>query len=189
MDTLSKLAQEVEACEKCPLHLNAKNSVFGEGQANASIMFIGEAPGAHEDIQGKPFIGKAGQLLTELLNTVGIKREEVFITNVLKHRPPNNRDPTTPEVLACRPFLEQQISIINPEIIVPLGNHALEFVTGEKGISNLRGKIITKEIAGKTRKIIPTFHPAALMYNRTLRPTSEKDFELIKKESNQTTLF
>jgi len=188
MDTLSKLAQEVEACKKCPLHTQAQNAVFGDGPSDAKIMLIGEAPGKNEDLAGLPFVGKAGELLTELLSSVGLNRREVYIANVVKHRPPGNRDPTRNEVEACKPFLEKQIEIINPEIIVLLGNHALEFVTGSKGISTIHGKILKKELSGKTRKIIPTFHPAALIYNRALRPDAEKDWEKIKKESGQTTL-
>jgi DNA polymerase len=188
METLSKLTEEVKTCQKCPLHSQATKAVFGDGPSNAKIMLIGEAPGKNEDLAGLPFVGRAGELLTELLTAAGINRREVYITNVIKHRPPNNRDPTPNEVSACKPYLDQQINLINPEIIVPLGNHALEFVTGSKGITSMHGKLLNKNIAGKSRKIIPTFHPAALIYNRALRPDAEKDWELIKKEANQTNL-
>ena len=188
METLDTITAEIACCKRCPLWEHAKNPVPGDGNPNADILFIGEAPGANEDEQGKPFIGRAGKLLTELLLSVGIKREEVFIANVLKHRPPNNRDPAPEEVAACRPFLERQIAAINPKVIVTLGNHALEFVTGKQGITGMRGKMFTKEIAGKIRKIIPTFHPAALIYNNALRPTAEEDFRTIKKECEQKSL-
>lgn len=186
---LSGIAEEIKSCRRCPLWERAQKAVPGEGNPHARIFFIGEAPGAREDAEGRPFIGRAGQLLTELLTAIGVKRDDVFITNVVKHRPPGNRDPAPEEVAACRPFLERQIETIDPEIIVTLGNHALEFVTGAQGISGMRGKIMQKEIAGKTRKIIPTFHPAALIYNNQLRPVAEKDFQLIKREAGQKSIF
>jgi uracil-DNA glycosylase len=188
MDPLQSIAQEITACKQCPLHKNTTNAVPGHGNPHAKILFIGEAPGAKEDTEGIPFIGTSGKLLTELLTTIGIQREDIFITNVVKHRPPNNRDPTQEEVAACKPFLKRQIEAINPDVIVTLGNHALEFVTGKQGISSMHGKIFPKEIAGKTRKIVPTFHPAALIYNRKLRPLAEQDFQTIKEELGQKNL-
>lgn len=188
MDSLTKISEEIANCKLCPLYKHAKNPVPGEGSPKAEILFIGEAPGATEDEQGKPFVGRAGQLLTELLSSIDIKREEVFITNVVKHRPPNNRAPAQEEVAACRNYLERQITIISPKIIVALGNHALEWLTGKTGISSSRGKIIEKEIAGKTRKILPTFHPAALIYNSSLTETAKEDFKKIKKLAEQKDL-
>ena len=188
MDTLAKIAEEIKEGKKDQRWKYAKNGVPGEGSATARIMLIGEAPGATEDLQGRPFVGRAGQLLNELLGSVGLKREDVYITNVIKYRPPGNRDPTPEEVDACKPYLDREIKLVNPEIIVPLGNHALEFVTGKTGISSMHGKIMKKEVVGKIRKIIPTFHPAALIYNQKLRPSAENDFKVIKKELGQKSL-
>lgn len=188
MDTLAQIAQQITCCKLCPLHQNTKNAVPGTGNPKARLMFLGEAPGANEDEQGKPFVGRAGQILTELLTKIEIKREDVFITNVVKHRPPNNREPQPEEVAACRSFLEHQIAVIDPELIVVLGNHALEWFAGKQGISTMRGKIFHKELGGKMRKIFPTFHPAALIYNQALRPTAEKDFQFIKQELAQKPL-
>lgn len=188
MVTLLDIAAQIKACHKCPLFEHAKNAVPGEGSPNAQILILGEAPGANEDIQGMPFVGRAGQILNELLASAGIKREDVFITNVVKHRPPGNRDPAPEEVAACRPFLEEQIMCIDPEIIVALGNHALEFITGSAGISGMRGKLLHKDITGKSRKVIPTFHPAALIYNNSLRKAAEEDFKMIKDEGSQKSI-
>src|SRR3989344_6527617 len=188
MPTLTDIAEQTRTCTKCPLHKYATNAVPGSGNPKARILFIGEAPGKNEDLQGIPFVGAAGKILNELLASIDLKREDIFITNVVKHRPPENREPTPEEAAACRPYLEQQIAIINPEVIVTLGNHALEFINGSKGITSLRGKIITREIAGKIRKIFPTFHPAALIYNRALRPLAEQDFKRIKEELTQKSL-
>lgn len=185
MDSLDIIAQEIFSCTQCPLHQNTKNAVPGTGNPKARVVVVGEAPGANEDEQGKPFVGRAGQILTELLNTIEIKREDVFITNVVKHRPPNNREPQPKEVAACHAFLERQIAVIDPELIVVLGNHALEWFAGKQGISTMRGRIFHKELGGKTRKIFPTFHPAALIYNQALKPTAEKDFQRIKQELAQ----
>ena len=189
METLAAVAEEVSSCKKCPLWQGTKHAVPGEGNPQARLLFIGEAPGAREDELGRPFVGKAGQLLNELLAAAGLKREDVFITNVVKHRPPGNRAPLTEEAAACRGYLERQIAVIDPELIVTLGNHALEWVSGRQGISSMRGKAFTKEIAGKPRKVFPTFHPAALIYNRELRPLAEKDFENIKREMGQKGLL
>ncbi len=189
MEALAAIAQEIAACRQCPLWKGTANAVPGHGNPDAKILFIGEAPGAREDAEGKPFVGTSGKVLTGMLASINIRREDVFITNVVKHRPPGNRAPLPEEVAACRSYLERQIAVIDPELIVTLGNHALEWVSGRQGISSMRGKVFTKEIAGRTRKIFPTFHPAALIYNRELRPLAEQDFKMIKEEFGQKDLF
>ncbi len=179
--SLDEIGEEIRRCKRCPLHLTRTNAVPGEGNPRARIVFVGEAPGRNEDLQGRPFVGAAGKLLTELLEKIGLTREEVFITNVVKCRPPNNRDPRPEEISACLPFLERQLRIIDPEVIVALGRHSaltLLKLAGkeERSIMRIRGKVFDVEIFGRRRKIIPTLHPAAALYNPKLRPLLEKDF-------------
>ncbi len=144
-------------------------------------MLIGEGPGKNEDEQGRPFVGRAGELLTELLRNIGLSRERVFITNVVKCRPPNNRDPKKEEIKKCRPYLNRQIEAIQPEVIGTLGNHATETLIGEKGISKIHGK----EFDYEGRILIPLYHPAAGLYNPNLKPTMEKDFNKLKDISGK----
>ncbi len=157
---LDKIAREVSACQKCGLHKGRLNPVAGEGNPDADIMFIGEGPGEMEDIKGKPFVGRAGKLLTKMLAAINLTREEVFITNIVKCRPPNNRTPLPEEVNACFPYLERQINVIQPLIICCLGGPATKtLLNTREGISKLRGTI---------RKyndipVIPTYHPAAVL--------------------------
>ncbi len=179
--SLDEIGEEIRRCKRCPLHLTRTNAVPGEGNPRARIVFVGEAPGRNEDLQGRPFVGAAGKLLTELLEKIGLTREEVFITNVVKCRPPNNRDPRPEEISACLPFLERQLRIIDPEVVVALGRHSaltLLKLAGkeERSIMRIRGKVFDVEIFGRRRKIIPTLHPAAALYNPKLRPLLEKDF-------------
>lgn len=181
---MDELKRQIRECHKCTLWKNAKNPVPGEGDLNATLMLIGEAPGYHEDIKGQPFVGSAGKILDELLMSIGIKRNEIFIGNIIKHRPDENRDPTDEEINACGTYLEHQIQIIEPRLIVTLGRHSTEYVMSKLGleflgISESRGKILEKDLFGVHLKIMPTFHPAASLYNPTYRGYLEKDFQMI----------
>lgn len=183
---LTKLAEEIKKCQKCPLHLSRKNAVPGEGPCNAEIMFVGEAPGSKEDEIGRPFVGAAGKLLTQLLELIGLKRPDVYITNVVKCRPPNNRDPTPEEIEACSPYLIRQIKIIKPKIIVALGRHSARFLFSRAGLkwSNMRamhGKVFSARIDGVEVKIMATYHPAAALYSPKLRPELENDFHVLER--------
>ena len=161
------LIGEVNACRKCELHKNRTNPVFGKGQITADIMIIGEAPGRDEDIKGIPFVGRAGKKLDEMFSEAGIKKDDVFITNVVKCRPPGNRNPEPIEMERCRPYLLKQIEVIQPKIIILLGNIALSLATGTpSGITKMRGK----SLEYLSYKAIPTFHPAYVLRN----PGSEK---------------
>ncbi len=167
---LEKIADEVCRCRKCGLGSVRTNTVPGEGNANARIMFIGEAPGADEDAQGRPFVGRAGQLLDRVIEACGLKRSEVFIGNILKCRPPENRDPAAEEIISCLPYLQRQIEIINPEIIVALGAHAARtLLNTTKSIGQLRGQFY-EYYAGLGRppiKLMATYHTAYLLRNYT----------------------
>ena len=155
-----ELENECNNCQKCKLCKNKKNVVIGTGNKTATIMFIGEGPGADEDAQGIPFVGKAGKLMNMAFEGVGIKREEVYIANIVKCRPPSNRNPEKDEADACIEYLKSQIKLVNPQIIVLLGNVALKNILGEQyGITSTRGKWIEKDGI----KYLPTFHPAALL--------------------------
>lgn len=161
-DDLRALREEIGDCERCKLSKQRKNIVFGEGNPRASIMFIGEAPGSEEDIQGRPFVGEAGQLLTRLINKMGFKREEVYIANIVKCRPPLNRDPEEDEIRTCFPFLKKQIEIICPKIIVSLGRiSAWTLLRTKVPITRLRGRFYEYEGIA----LMPTFHPAYLLRN------------------------
>ena len=159
--TLSELAVEASGCTKCRLSDGRTQVVFGVGAPNADVMFIGEGPGYHEDKQGEPFVGAAGQLLTKMLGEIGLAREDVYIANVVKCRPPGNRDPLPDEIDACKPYLEGQIRTIDPRVIVTLGNFATRFILDRPAsISRVRGQRF--EIGG--RIVLPTFHPAAILH-------------------------
>ncbi len=165
---LAAVAAEAEHCRKCQLGSIRKHCVPGEGHPRARIMFVGEAPGADEDAQGRPFVGRAGQLLDKIIAACGLKREDVFIGNILKCRPPENREPRPEEIINCMPYLQGQIEIIQPEILVALGGHAAKTLLNTvKGISQLRGQF-QEYYAGIGRppiKLMPTFHPAFLLRN------------------------
>ena len=165
---LEKIAEEVCRCRKCDLGYIRTNAVPGEGNPNARIMFIGEAPGADEDAQGRPFVGRAGQLLNKIITACGLKRSDVFIANILKCRPPENRDPRAEEIISCFPYLQRQIEIINPEIIVALGAPAAKtLLNTNKSIGQLRGQF-HEYYAGIGRapiKLMPTYHTAYLLRN------------------------
>lgn len=176
-EALQDIRNEVAVCTRCELHRQATNPVPGEGNPEARILLIGEAPGFHEDAQGKPFIGNSGKFLTELLGKAGLSRVDVFITNVVKHRPPGNRDPLPDEMAACSHWLDSQISIIDPDVIVTLGRFSLaRYFPGER-ISKIHGQ--PKEIDG--RFVVPMYHPAAALHNGSLRPQLEADFEKLPR--------
>ena len=171
-ETLAQIAAETRDCVKCDLHVGTKNPVPGEGSPTAEVMFIGEAPGYREDQQGRPFIGPAGQFLNELLATVGLDRKTVFIANVVKHRPPDNRDPLPEEMAACADYLDRQIAAINPKVIVTLGRFSMaKFFPGAK-ISAIHGQ--AKKVGG--RIVVAMFHPAAALHQQSLRQTVIDDF-------------
>ncbi|MFN3480016.1 MAG: uracil-DNA glycosylase [Thermodesulfovibrionales bacterium] len=159
---LRELRKEIGDCRRCKLSKQRKNIVFGEGSPETSIMFIGEAPGSEEDIQGRPFVGEAGQLLTRLINKMGFKREDVYIANIVKCRPPFNRDPEEDEIVTCFPFLKRQIEIVRPRIIVSLGRISARTILNTKiPITKLRGRFYEYEDI----PVMPTFHPAYLLRN------------------------
>ena len=167
--TLEEIRQEMGRCRRCKLYPGAKNLVFGEGSASARLMFIGEAPGAEEDLQGRPFVGAAGQVLNNLLNKLGLHREEVYITNVVKSRPPENRDPEPDEIEACLPYLKKQIAAIRPRVIVTLGKIATQALLGIKEpITKIRGQWQRYDHI----RVMPTFHPS---YLHTVPQGAEKD--------------
>lgn len=183
---LEKIKKEVVNCRKCPLSIERrKNNVFpviGEGSHQAKIIFIGESPGFNEAKTGRPFCGAAGRVLDELLESVAIKREDVYITNILKDRPPKNRDPSPEEIKACLPYLERQISLIKPSVICTLGRYAMEvfikrFNLKEGTISQFHGK--TFEVGDF--KFIPLYHPAVAVYNAGMKQMLKEDFEALTK--------
>ncbi len=184
---LAKIAEEVKKCTRCDLYKRANEAVPGEGHPQAEVMFIGEGPGFWEDKQGRPFVGQAGKLLDKLLELIKLPRKEVFIGNVIKHRPPENRDPLPEEIEACAPFLDQQIAIIDPRIIVTLGRFSLnKFFPGEY-ISRIHGQARVIDFAGKKRIVIPMYHPAAALRSSIIMEEVKKDFQKIenfRKEKN-----
>ena len=174
---LDALRQEVECCSHCVLGATRTRAVFGEGDPSADLMFVGEAPGYHEDQQGRPFVGQAGKLLEQLLASIGMTREQVYIANVLKSRPPNNRDPRPEEIDACRPYLWRQIEIIRPKVICTLGNFATKLLSGDqRGITKVHGQPRPTEIAGHGLYLYPIFHPAAALYTPANLATLKEDF-------------
>lgn len=176
IQALEDIKKEVENCCRCSLCECRTNIVFGEGDSRANVLIIGEAPGKNEDLQGRPFVGAAGKFLDELLEAAELKREEVYIANVLKCRPPSNRNPRSDEIEACAPFLRAQTQSIDPLVIVTLGNFATQFIlkTGA-GITSLRGKVYQ---TGRFL-VLPVFHPAAAIYDRSKRDVLINDFRQI----------
>lgn len=169
---LEKLAGKIVACQACDLYKNTTHAVPGEGSSNAKVFFIGEGPGYHEDQTGRPFVGRAGQLLEKTLEKVGLSRKEVFIGNVVKHRPPENRDPLPGEISACKPWLDQQLAIINPKVIVTLGRFSMQRYFPNTKITYIHG--LAKKINGQI--VIPMYHPAAALRGNTLKKAFEDDF-------------
>lgn len=172
---LDDLQKKVASCQRCRLHKSRTNPVFGTGSVKAQIMFVGEAPGYHEDQQGEPFVGQAGKLLDRLLEQIGLNRQDVFIANVLKCRPPNNRDPQPDEIEKCRVFLEEQIDLVQPHVICTLGNFATKLLSGKPdGISRVRGQ--PQPLPGRQAWLYPVYHPAAALYTPANLKTLEEDF-------------
>ena len=191
-EEIKRKVLDTEICKNC------LNVVEGKGNLNADILFIGESPGKNEDEQGLPFVGAAGKLLDSLLEEAGISQDLIYIANILKCRPPENRDPTNDEIKAHTPWLIEQIKEIKPKIICTLGNYATKFFMAgcdvdkmqeQQGITTLRGKIKEIVIDGHKLKLIPLFHPAALLYRRELMNKWKIDIKIVKKELEQKTLF
>ncbi|AFL95397.1 uracil-DNA glycosylase [Thermococcus cleftensis] len=182
---MKKLEERIRACRKCPLGELRTNAVPGAGSYDAKVMFVGEAPGYWEDQKGLPFVGRAGRVLDELLAEIGLSREEVYITNIVKCRPPENRDPTEEEIKACSPYLDRQIDIIRPKVIVPLGRHSMRYILEKFGfepepISRIHGKTFeARTLFGKI-VIMPMYHPAAALYRPPIREELRKDFARLR---------
>ncbi|WP_297549466.1 type-4 uracil-DNA glycosylase [Thermococcus sp.] len=185
-ELMRKLEEKIRNCQKCPLGKLRTNAVPGAGSYDAKVMFVGEAPGYWEDKKGLPFVGRAGKVLDELLEMIGLSREEVYITNVVKCRPPENRDPTEEEIKACAPYLDRQIDIIQPRVIVPLGRYSMRYILEKFGfkpepISKIHGRAFeARTLFGKII-IMPMYHPAAALYRPQIREELEKDFVKLAK--------
>lgn len=174
--TLGEVGTEAAGCTRCRLAQGRTQVVFGAGAPDADLVFIGEGPGFHEDRQGEPFVGAAGQLLTRMLGEIGFTREQVYICNIVKCRPPGNRDPRPDEIEACTPWLEEQLSLIQPQVVVTLGNFATRFVLDtQTGITRLRGQVHEWD----QRLVIPTFHPAAILHGGGEK---SRQFELLRED-------
>ena len=196
-DLLGEIERELDEKVNLPLKETAKNLVFGKGNPEAKIMFIGEAAGKNEDEQGLPFVGRAGKNLDELLAKVGLSLNDVYIANILKYRPPENRNPLPEEIKLHTPWLIRQIKIIKPLVICSLGNYSTKFflaggnvdmMDSQPGITSVHGNVREISFEGMDIKLIPLFHPAAIIYKRELLPLWEKDMEIVKKEIFQRTL-
>src|SRR5580765_4283032 len=184
--SLDELAREASTCTRCRLSQGRTQVVFGVGNADADIMFVGEGPGYYEDKQGEPFVGAAGQLLNRMLGEIGLRREDVYIANVVKCRPPGNRDPLPDEIQSCRPYLEAQIAGIRPRVVVTLGNFATRVILDRQvSISRVRGQRF--EIEGRT--VLPTFHPAAILHGggeaSSQMQALRSDFQTIKAVADE----
>jgi uracil-DNA glycosylase len=176
--TLALLAERVAGCTRCGLSRSRRSVVFGEGNERAELLFVGEAPGEEEDIQGRPFVGRAGKLLDQLIERIGLARKDVFICNVLKCRPPNNRDPESGEAESCKPYLLSQIEMVRPKVICTLGKHAYNTLLGvDERITKVRG-IFTEY---KGIKVLPTFHPSYLLRNQSAMKDAYEDMEKLKR--------
>lgn len=185
-ELMKKLEEKIKNCKKCPLGMLRTNAVPGSGSYDADVMFVGEAPGYWEDQKGLPFVGRAGKVLDELLAEIGLKREDVYITNIVKCRPPNNRDPNEDEIKACSPYLDRQIDIIRPKIIVPLGRHSMSYILRKFGfepepISRIHGKIFEARILFGRIIIMPMYHPAVALYRPQLKEELRRDFKKLRE--------
>ena len=181
---IKQLEQGITNCRKCELWKTRKNPVVGNGSLNAGVMFIGEAPGYHEDMQGIPFVGRAGKVFEELLQSIELTREEVYVCNILKCRPPDNRNPFDSEIKACTPYLDRQITAIKPKVIGTLGNFATSYILEKFGlqsekIGNIHGKIFHIKNLLFDARIIPLYHPAAATYNPNMKSVLMDDFKSI----------
>jgi uracil-DNA glycosylase family 4 len=186
-EEMARIAALVHSCQRCELWRTRTNPVVGEGSLSARLMFIGEAPGYSEDQQGRPFVGKAGTVLDELMASIGLHRSEVYIANVLKCRPPGNRDPLPTEIEACTPYLDAQLEFIQPEVIATLGNFSAAYIFEKFGlhakkdkISKIHGKVFTVSSIAGVVKIVPLYHPAVATYNPNMMETLKKDFEVLE---------
>jgi uracil-DNA glycosylase family 4 len=190
-EEMQEIASFIVSCTKCDLCKTRTHVVVGEGSQDATIMFIGEAPGYHEDMQGRPFVGKAGKILDELLSSIDLQRKDVFIANILKCRPPNNRNPLQSEIKACVGYLNRQIECIKPKILVPMGSFATSFVFEKFGITNEKissahGKIFRRSTIYGEITIIPMYHPAAATYNPRMKILLENDFRILQEYLSRT---
>lgn len=176
-EILSKIEKAVLSCKKCRLYRRATRAVPGEGNPNAKIVFVGEAPGYHEDIQGRPFVGRAGSLLDELLQTIGLKRSDVWIGNIIKHRPPDNRDPMADELRACQPYLNDQIRALRPKLLITLGRFALSAYLPAAKISEVHGQ----PFRVLEMIVLPLYHPAAALRSEGVARELRTDFRRIAK--------
>src|SRR6476660_1974273 len=179
---LAAIAKRVNACRDCALHKGTTQGVPGEGDADAGIMFVGEGPGFYEDKQGRPFVGAAGKFLDQLLASIGLDRKKVFITNIVKHRPPNNRDPQPDEIEACSKYLEEQIEVIEPKVIVTLGRHSMQRYFPGESISRVHGQPRRKD----GQIVVPMYHPAAALHQQSLRNVIEADFRKLPEFLERT---
>ncbi len=183
-----QLAQKAKGCRECQLWENRTNVVFGEGEIDSRVMLIGEAPGRREDAQGRPFVGRAGQLLDEVLHSAGINRPEMYITNIVKCRPPQNRNPHAREISTCTQlYLNEQLIFMQPRILVTMGNFATTYILEKYGqrvdsISKIHGQVLQLSSLSHSFLVIPVYHPAAAIYNPELKDSLEHDFTLIKKQ-------
>lgn len=182
---IDAIADEARSCSKCPLSEGRIQAVSGYGSAEADIVFVGEGPGAQEDKKGEPFVGAAGKFLDEMLADIKLARRDVFITNIVKCRPPNNRDPLPDEVKTCtESYLWRQLDTINPLLLIPLGRHAMcRFLPEDKKIGDVHGKLfhLESEKSGRVLNVMPLYHPAAALYNGSMRPVLKADFQKIPK--------
>jgi DNA polymerase len=182
---LEYIAHLVAECQKCPLYKTATHPVPGNGNSEAKIVFIGEAPGETEDLQGLPFVGNSGKLLDKLLNTIQLERKDVYICNILKHRPPNNRDPLPEEIKVCTPYLKAQLNIIKPQIVITLGRFSMNYFFPLDSISRVRGQIRQVNWHDLDLTIIPVYHPSAGLRNGAMLSALQSDFikigEYLKK--------
>lgn len=181
---MERVEKEIKDCKRCELCKTRNNTVVGEGSLSAKVMFVGEAPGYYEDLKGRPFVGKAGKVLDELLESVGWERGEVYITNVLKCRPPGNRNPAVAEIKACTPYLDAQLEIIKPEVIATLGNFSLSYIFDKFGlkkdkISKMHGKVFDVSTIASVKKIMPLYHPAVATYNPGMKEVLVEDFKML----------
>lgn len=182
-EQLEQLAQQARAAKLTPhLASQAKNFVFGTGNANAQLVLVGEAPGAKEDEKAEPFVGQSGQLLNKVLHNAGLSRQDVYITNTVKYRPPNNRNPKHEEIASFLPILLQELAIIKPKLVVTLGKYPLKALSPKLVLREARGKSYPSAQAGHNWELFPTYHPAATLYNRSLEPVLQADFQAIAKK-------
>lgn len=178
---LDYIAKLVKDCQKCPLYKNATNPVPGAGNSETKVVFIGEAPGFFEDQQGLPFVGNSGKLLDKLLAKINLKRDDVFICNILKHRPPENRDPEPSEIKVCTPYLKAQLKILQPKVIITLGRFSMNYFFPDAMISQVRGQIKNITWEGLDLTIIPVYHPSAALRNGAMLKALQDDFNTIGK--------